>query len=102
MYDKATSGIQPNNDKFSKCSKDSIKENVDKKRADNPDCFMESDKPICGNKVVEDGEQCDCGDDQTCTEDCCIPASVTAVPNNRQCSLKINTECSPSQGTLSH
>ena len=93
MFDKATSGVLENNDRFSKCSKDSIKANVDLKRSANPDCFTKQDQPICGNKIVEKGEQCDCGDQLTCTEDCCFPAG-----DDRQCTLKDRKQCSPSQG----
>lgn len=93
MFDKATSGMKANNDRFSKCSKDSIKQNVDLKRGKNPDCFIKSDTPICGNKIVEENEQCDCGDETTCTEKCCVPAG-----RNRECKLQENQQCSPSQG----
>lgn len=93
MFDKATSGMKANNDRFSKCSKDSIKQNVDLKRGKNADCFIKSDAPICGNKVVEENEQCDCGDETTCTENCCVPAG-----RNRECKLQVNQQCSPSQG----
>jgi len=93
MFDKATSGIKANNDRFSKCSKDSIKQNVDLKRGKNADCFIKSDTPICGNKIVEENEQCDCGDETTCTEKCCVPAG-----RNRECKLQVNQQCSPSQG----
>lgn len=100
MFDKATSGIQANNDRFSKCSKDSIKQNVDSKRSRNNDCFTKSNVPICGNKIVEEGEACDCGDDNTCTTSaCCVPASTDPNnPNSRQCKLQDGQQCDPSQG----
>ncbi len=28
---------------------------------------------ICGNGVVEEGEECDCGWEEDCLEDCCWP-----------------------------
>ncbi|XP_044514727.1 disintegrin and metalloproteinase domain-containing protein 1a-like [Gracilinanus agilis] len=38
----------------------------------------------CGNKIVEDGEQCDCGNAQECQDDeCCLPS----------CQLKKDSEC---------
>ena len=94
MFDKATSGLEPNNDRFSVCSKNSIKKNVNRVRSkQGSTCFIKSDDPICGNKIVEKGEQCDCGDANTCTEECCNPAG-----SNNQCKLRIEKICSPSQG----
>lgn len=95
MFDKATSGVRANNDRFSKCSKDEIKTNVDFKRQKYSDCFKRGDEPICGNKIVEENEQCDCGDENTCTEKCCIPAG-----KERACKLVLQSGilCSPSQG----
>lgn len=103
MFDKATSGIEPNNDRFSVCSKDSIKQNVNRVRSKDSTCFIRSDEPICGNKIVEKDEECDCGDTNTCTEDCCVPASADpSKPNSNQCNLKLGKTCSPSQGLLSY
>ena len=93
MFDKATSGILENNDRFSSCSKDSIKKNIDRKRSQRPDCFTSADQSICGNKIVEKGEQCDCGDKTTCQEDCCIAAGEA-----NECTLPVRYQCSPSQG----
>lgn len=100
MFDKATSGIEPNNDQFSVCSKDSIKQNINRHRSkQDSTCFIKADEPICGNKIVERGEQCDCGDTETCTEDCCEPASTDpSKPRINQCKLKVGKICSPSQG----
>ncbi|XP_078267360.1 disintegrin and metalloproteinase domain-containing protein 19 [Rhinoraja longicauda] len=38
----------------------------------------------CGNGYVEQGEQCDCGDVEECTNICC---------NANNCTLKMNAEC---------
>ena len=97
MFAKATSGDRPNNYKFSHCSLKSIKANVDSKRNDQNRgfCFISVDKPLCGNKLVEDKEQCDCGDEKTCKETCCNPAGK---PN--ECRLTTDSVCSPSQGIL--
>ena len=93
MYDKATTGDKLNNDKFSACSIKSIVQNVNNKRSKHKECFIKSDQSICGNKLVEKDEQCDCGTIQTCTESCCEPQG-----SKRQCKRKLGKTCSPSEG----
>lgn len=78
MFASATSGDRPNNSKFSTCSVrnissvlDAIEEN--KKR----NCFSASAGAFCGNKIVEAGEECDCGYDKNeCNDVCCYPRIV--------------------------
>lgn len=82
MFDKVIFGVRVNNDRFLKCSKDEIKTNVDFKRQKYSDCFKRGDEFICGNKIVEENEQCDCGDENICTEKCCI-----LVGKERACKL---------------
>ncbi|CDQ85147.1 unnamed protein product [Oncorhynchus mykiss] len=55
----------------------------------------ESGQPICGNGLVEPGEECDCGYSDQCRDQCCYDADQ---PDNRKCKLKPNKVCSPSQG----
>lgn len=44
---------------------------------------------ICGNEVVEDGEECDCGWDNECEDRCCNP--MTETPGiQTPCTLKKN------------
>ncbi|KAA0723690.1 Disintegrin and metalloproteinase domain-containing protein 19 [Triplophysa tibetana] len=38
----------------------------------------------CGNGFVEDGEECDCGEPEECTNDCCHPSN---------CTLKADAQC---------
>uniref|UniRef100_A0A3Q0SHZ9 ADAM metallopeptidase domain 19 n=1 Tax=Amphilophus citrinellus TaxID=61819 RepID=A0A3Q0SHZ9_AMPCI len=38
----------------------------------------------CGNGYLEDGEECDCGDEEECTSPCC---------NANNCTLKTGAEC---------
>uniref|UniRef100_A0A8C4ZK62 ADAM metallopeptidase domain 19b n=1 Tax=Gadus morhua TaxID=8049 RepID=A0A8C4ZK62_GADMO len=38
----------------------------------------------CGNGYLEDGEECDCGDEEECTSPCC---------NANNCTLKAGAEC---------
>ncbi|OWK07224.1 hypothetical protein Celaphus_00017133, partial [Cervus elaphus hippelaphus] len=42
--------------------------------------------PICGNKLVEMGEDCDCGTPEECTNICC-DAKTCKVKENIQCAL---------------
>uniref|UniRef100_A0A8C6PVL4 Disintegrin and metalloproteinase domain-containing protein 10 n=1 Tax=Nothobranchius furzeri TaxID=105023 RepID=A0A8C6PVL4_NOTFU len=92
MYARATSGDKLNNNKFSVCSIRNISQVLEKKRGN---CFVESGQPICGNGLVEPGEECDCGYSDQCKDDCCYDANQ---PDNKKCKLKPNKVCSPSQG----
>uniref|UniRef100_A0A674E9W4 Disintegrin and metalloproteinase domain-containing protein 10 n=1 Tax=Salmo trutta TaxID=8032 RepID=A0A674E9W4_SALTR len=92
MYARATSGDKLNNNKFSVCSVRNISQVLEKKRGS---CFVESGQPICGNGLVEPGEDCDCGYSDQCRDQCCYDAGQ---PDNRKCKLKPNKVCSPSQG----
>lgn len=100
MFASATSGDRPNNSKFSSCSignisnvLDAIEEN--KKR----NCFTKSEGAFCGNKIVEAGEECDCGyNDLECNDKCCYPRVVgiqDKVYNAtaRGCTRRYGTEC---------
>uniref|UniRef100_A0A4W4GP84 Disintegrin and metalloproteinase domain-containing protein 10 n=1 Tax=Electrophorus electricus TaxID=8005 RepID=A0A4W4GP84_ELEEL len=92
MYARATSGDKFNNNKFSICSIRNISQVLDRKRNS---CFVESGQPICGNGLVESGEQCDCGYAEQCSDKCCFSASE---PEGTKCKLKPGNQCSPSQG----
>lgn len=105
MFASATSGDRPNNSKFSTCSVrnissvlDAIEEN--KKR----NCFSASAGAFCGNKIVEAGEECDCGYDKNeCNDMCCYPRIVDKEDlklnaSAKGCHRRANTQCSPSQG----
>ncbi|XP_005168954.2 disintegrin and metalloproteinase domain-containing protein 10 isoform X1 [Danio rerio] len=98
MYARATSGDKFNNNKFSICSVRNISQVLDKKRSA---CFVESGQPICGNGLVETNEECDCGYNDQCKDQCCYSADE---PEGKKCKLKPETEskskvfCSPSQG----
>lgn len=105
MFASATSGDRPNNSKFSSCSVGNISNVLDaiedkKKR----NCFEVSEGAFCGNKIVEAGEECDCGyDDEECTDKCCYPRVVGELESIKNvtakgCQRRIFTECSPSQG----
>ncbi len=104
MFASATSGDRNNNNKFSHCSKSNISAVLDAiTDGRKPNCFTESNGAFCGNKIVEEGEECDCGfDDTECTEQCCFPrksARLSDEDNKRnRCKRKPDTECSPSEG----
>jgi len=43
---------------------------------DKKNCFEDSTEAFCGNRIVEDDEQCDCGFEPDCEEHgdvCCYP-----------------------------
>ncbi|CAH1791913.1 unnamed protein product, partial [Owenia fusiformis] len=71
MYPYATDGTKPNNDKFSQCSKDRISPAI----ANKGDCLSIIIGPFCGNGIVEEGEECDCGILSQCgiNDPCCTP-----------------------------
>lgn len=105
MFASATSGDRPNNSKFSSCSVRNISNVLDaiednKKR----NCFLASEGAFCGNKIVEIGEECDCGfNDEECSDRCCYPRVIGEVDlglnsTAKGCTRKARTQCSPSQG----
>uniref|UniRef100_A0A8C4DEH5 ADAM10 endopeptidase n=1 Tax=Dicentrarchus labrax TaxID=13489 RepID=A0A8C4DEH5_DICLA len=90
MFPHATDEVRENNDKFSPCSIKHISKILKLKK---DDCFLVSNQPICGNQIVEEGEECDVG--QNDTDLCCFSARE---PVGVQCRLKPGKVCSPSQG----
>lgn len=63
--------------------------------------FMDSasEGAFCGNKIVEVGEECDCGyDDDECKEHCCYPRVISPQDLNFNssavmCARRANTQC---------
>lgn len=58
---------------------------------------------FCGNQIVEEGEECDCGyNDDECDDQCCIPRRAgsgdTSKRNERACKRTPGSICSPSEG----
>lgn len=105
MFASATSGDRPNNSKFSSCSIANISSVLDAIEVEKKwNCFKASAGAFCGNKIVEDGEECDCGyDEGECADHCCYPRVVSDMDKKRNisakgCTRKANTQCSPSQG----
>lgn len=90
MFPHASDEVRENNDKFSPCSIKHISKILHLKK---DDCFVVSDQPICGNLILEEGEECDVGHNET--DPCCYSAKEHL---GLQCRLKPDQPCSPSQG----
>ncbi|XP_065658386.1 disintegrin and metalloproteinase domain-containing protein 10 isoform X2 [Hydra vulgaris] len=100
MFPRATSGSEKNNFEFSTCSKNYIWSVLSSKSSI---CFKESGAPICGNRVVEAGEECDCGykgDDSCINDTCCEPSDgkTGCKFSNKANSASPGPKCSPSLG----
>lgn len=60
--------------------------------------FAEPQQKICGNGVVDPGEECDCGWEEDCKDSCCYPMSRHPSRDKPPCTLTPQAKCSPSQG----
>ncbi|KDR16966.1 Disintegrin and metalloproteinase domain-containing protein 10 [Zootermopsis nevadensis] len=98
MFARATSGDKRNNNKFSPCSLNSINPVLNAKARSPKGCFTEPQAAICGNGVVEVGEECDCGWEEDCRDECCFPQRRYPPPEEPPCKLTPHSICSPSQG----
>lgn len=66
----------------------------------NPDgtlFIVEPQVSLCGNGVVEEGEECDCGWEEDCRDACCFPQRRYPPPAETPCTLTPSAVCSPSQ-----
>ncbi|KAF0986583.1 hypothetical protein HZS_8105, partial [Henneguya salminicola] len=90
MYPTTPNIVLKNTYLFSKCSRTNM-ETILRAKSDN--CLRESEN-LCGNSILDPGEQCDCGDfDPFCQDKCCNPPS-----SSNQCKLINGATCSPKQG----
>ncbi|XP_020621435.1 disintegrin and metalloproteinase domain-containing protein 10-like [Orbicella faveolata] len=96
MYSRASDGHEPNNFLFSPCSKQEISPVISSK---GQECFIaHSSGSYCGNKIVEEGEDCDCGRPEECLEvDKCCVARDDAL-NIPGCTVKQGEQCSSVAG----
>eukprot|EP00049_Salpingoeca_infusionum_P002017 m.52975 g.52975 ORF g.52975 m.52975 type:complete len:961 (-) comp11345_c0_seq2:160-3042(-) len=91
MWPISVDGSQANNDRFSPCSIDFAQSRINSDSSRSGQCFTNSGSgPICGNGILQTGEDCDCGstDPTECTavDPCCQP----------DCTLAVGAECSDS------
>ncbi|KAI4483296.1 hypothetical protein M0804_008351 [Polistes exclamans] len=98
MFARATSGDKRNNNRFSPCSLNAINPVLNSKARSPKGCFTEPQVSLCGNGVVEDGEQCDCGWEEDCRDTCCFPQRRYPPTEETPCTLTPRSVCSPSQG----
>ncbi|KAJ8968654.1 hypothetical protein NQ314_002195, partial [Rhamnusium bicolor] len=80
------------------CSLKSINPVLNFKARSPKGCFTEPKAAICGNGVVEEGEECDCGWEEDCRDQCCFPMRRFAPIDEPPCHLSPRSICSPSQG----
>lgn len=93
MHPHDSDTTNPNNFKFSPCSRLQIGPVIAKKGVR---CFQTVQEKRCGNKRLDRGEECDCGYEAECTlrDKCCNPAYLTEE-NKGGCTLKKGKICSP-------
>lgn len=88
MYAHSVSGEQDNNKMFSPCSKKAMGQVLLNKKSI---CFTTAKKgQVCGNNIVEDGEECDVGLLKKNSDKCC--SSTCMLKKGSQCS-DINDQC---------
>ncbi|XP_034939829.1 disintegrin and metalloproteinase domain-containing protein 10-like isoform X2 [Chelonus insularis] len=98
MFARATSGDKRNNNRFSPCSLNAINPVLNTKARSPKGCFTEPQASLCGNGVVEEGEECDCGWEEDCRDSCCFPQRRYPPADETPCTLTPRAICSPSQG----
>jgi len=84
MYPAAVDGSQPNNDKFSPCSKQAINDVLVSKASS---CFASAASQFCGNGVVEGSESCDAGinGSNCCSKSCKFTSGSVCEDSNIEC-----------------
>ncbi|XP_071500624.1 disintegrin and metalloproteinase domain-containing protein 10-like [Diadema antillarum] len=102
MFSHSSSGDRINNDRFSSCSITSITNTLASVFSgfSKTNCFKSmSDITFCGNGILEDGEECDCGYEEECTDRCCVAQNADhTVSSACRLNSAVSAQCSPSQG----
>ncbi|CAD5118932.1 DgyrCDS7607 [Dimorphilus gyrociliatus] len=111
MWQLSLHGNQPNNVKFSSCSKELIAKilrrvlltSLTAEGISRSNCLKGLDEKTCGNGIIEGDEECDCGYETDCIVDskCCNPRlSIRSQhqDNKNSCKLRPYSNCSVSQG----
>jgi len=102
MHPSGSLASKRNNMVFSECSIKSIAEVLSSNtNTRNKTCWrIDTGHGTCGNSVVEEWEECDCGRDAAeCARQCCVPPHGSGdVPGQRPCRLSRQAQCSPSEG----
>jgi len=110
LLNTSSSNKEENERKFSSCSKNAMKAKlIDLMEVeDRNKCFRdvaydgsfsELQVSLCGNEIVEEGEQCDCGMNQTlCNDPCCYPAFISSYERSLNssafpCQWNTRTKC---------
>lgn len=95
MYPYSQDGTKPNHLMFSPCSLASINPVLAKKGQ----CLIAHPGPVCGNGLVEKGEECDCGTTASCQliDSCCTPGDAPSWSMDDPCTIKREEgfRCSP-------
>lgn len=68
---------------WSACSKQALNSNLETLALsclNNAPTIMHTGN-ICGDGVVNDGEQCDCGPEEICDNPCCVAATCKLAPH---------------------
>ena len=93
MSPTASNADKPNNDDFSPCSISAINPVILNK---GPICFVTGTTNLCGNFVIDAGEECDCGPNAAgCRDPCCV-ATTCRLQNNVVCSPQASPCCTSS------
>ena len=92
----STAGFTPPDD-WSQCSRDTLEVKIPRWKCldDTPEPDLIYGEPVCGNGLLEKGEDCDCGtqNQEECKSDCCNAAT---------CKFNPGADCDSADGPCCH